>query len=137
VLPDGSGTVVVGNALIRLDARGGITWRRDEVAWASSDATGSVIIDSRGRLTLLDPDGRETWSTPLGVKPSDVLVRAPSGATYIPAESGELVIVRPRGEVRALSIARSALRRVALDVPRHRVIVAAGSGVVAAVTSEE
>ena len=69
---------------------------------------------------------------PLGVVPSDAPVRTPSGDVLVPADSGMLAIVTG-GAVHTVAVGASALRRPALDNDRHRVIVAAGDGVVASI----
>lgn len=137
VFADGSCVVIAGHTLYRLDAKGELRFRRDGVEWASSDGDVTLAIDSRGALVRLGDDGAELSRAPLGAMASEAPVPAPTGEIYVPLESGELAVVGVEGAIRRVPIARVALRRPTLDVTRHRVIVAASSGVVAAVTPSE
>ncbi len=137
VLQDDSVSVIAGNALVHIDSRGHVAWRRDDVEWAASERGRSVAIDSRGWLVRLRDDGTETAGTSLGARASDAPSIAPGGTVFVPTDSGELAIVDPQGNVRRVSIAHAPLKRPVVDVTGHRVLVAAGNGTLVALRFSE
>ncbi len=134
---DGSMTVVAGGALLGVGPRGEVRFRRAGVIWAESLDDGFVAVEGDGVLTRLAGDGTLVSSARIATEATAPPVVAPSGAIYVASASGALVIVGKGGAVRQIPIATAALHRPVLDLARRRVLVTAGSGIVASVRLEE
>jgi outer membrane protein assembly factor BamB len=137
VFRDGSAVVLAGGALHRIDARGAVVWRREGIAWASAGQSGLLVIDAEQALFRLGLDGGAGPKVALGARASASPREDRAGTAYVPAASGDLLVVRAGGEVRRWPVARAALHRPVIDEARGRVIVTAGSGEVAALALEE
>jgi outer membrane protein assembly factor BamB len=135
--PDGAVTLITGGALIGVGPKGDVRFRRDGVAWADSVGDGFIAVEHDGALTRLTSEGAVASHTPLGEEGAAAPVVAPSGAVYVAGTSGVLAIVGKNGTVRRVPVASAALHRPVLDVARRRVLVAAGSGIVASLRLED
>ena len=133
ILGDGSVVALSGTALVRLDSHGNVVFRLEGIDSFGARKGGFLAIDPTGALVAIAEDGTVTPHVPLPVKASAAPVEVTPEVACIAAETGELLFVGPGALVRRVAIARAALHRPVLDAARGRVVVAAGSGTVAAV----
>jgi hypothetical protein len=134
---DGAVTVIAGGALVGLGPDGAVRFRREGVAWADAAPDGFVAAE-QGRVTRLDAAGAVVASAHIDGIASAAPVVSPSGAIYVPEVSGTLVVIARDGHIRRqVPVAAAALHRPVLDVPRRRVVAAAGNGIVAALRMDE
>jgi hypothetical protein len=135
--PDGSATILVEGALLDVGPKGEVLFRRDGVEWAESLDGGFLAIERGGMLTRLTSNGDVASTIPVGTEASAPPVVTSSGVVYVAGASGTLSIARQNGVVRHIPIASSALHRPVLDLARRRVLVTAGSGIVASLHLED
>jgi outer membrane protein assembly factor BamB len=119
--------------VVAIDREGAERWSVAQVTWASVDpATGAnlVLLVRPGALDFrrLD-DGRLQHSIPYATKLSAAPLLA-NGKAYLPGSDGSVEVMDPAGEARRCELASSALFSPVFS--GARVIVASGSGVVAA-----
>lgn len=137
ILGDGSVVVLAGTTLVRVDSRGDVLFRREGIDLFGARKGGLLAIDTAGGLVAMTEDGKEEPAVPLPAKASAAPVEVLPDVVCVASETGDLLFVGPRGSIRRVAIARSALQRPVLDAARGRVVVAAGSGTVAAVKIAE
>jgi hypothetical protein len=137
ILQDGSVVAVAGTALVRLDSHGNVVFRREGIDTFGVGSAGLLAVETNGDLVALGEEGTLTGRTPLPAKASAAPVEISRDVTCIATETGELLFAGPGASVRRVPIARAALHRPVLDLARGRVVVAAGSGTLAAVEIAE
>lgn len=137
VFRDGSAAVLSGSSLFRLDQRAAILWRREGVDWVGRNGEALFAVNDRRELVWLSADGVPSRNVRLGAPASGPPVPGPDGTLFVPCDSGELVLVRPDGVRQSIRIASTPLYGPVLDAKRHRLLLAAGDGTVAAVALPE
>lgn len=131
-LPDGSAVAVAGGALSVVGTDGTIRFVRRDVAWATTDGKEVIAVGPHGGLLRLDEHGSVLASLSVPIRPSAPPAVGPSGAIHISGESGNMATVLVTGSIEVVRVASSGLHRPLVDPVRHRVIVAAGEGTLAA-----
>jgi hypothetical protein len=135
---DGSLAVLADAELVAFGPKGEVRFRRAGIVSAAKAGDGYLAIEGDETLTRLGPEGTVLSRVPLGQAAGSAPVAAPSGVVYIGGASGAVAVVGSAGEVRWVPVApRAALHRPVIDVARHRVLVASGSGMVASLRLEE
>jgi hypothetical protein len=136
--PDGSFSAVINAELVAFGPKGEARFRRPGVVSAAAAGDGYLTVEGGETLVRLGPDGSVLSRIALGQPAGSPPLDAPSGVVYVGGASGALGVVDRAGKVRWVPIAqRAALHRPVIDVARHRVVVAAGSGMVASLRLEE
>jgi len=133
VFRDGSAAVLAGPSLFRLDQRAAVRWRRDGIEWFGTSGDAIYVVSDRRELIWLSADGTPSRQAPLGAKASGSPV-AGEGAVFVPCDSGEVVLVSADGAQRSIYVGSSPLYAPVVDSKRHRVVLAAGDGTVAAIS---
>jgi len=136
IAEDGTIYALFGDTLVHVDARGAVlSVQRGIDTFAVSDQ-GLLEVDTRGDLVQCSHDFAERSRTPLPSRPSAPPLLVGS-SIYVPADDGTLLVVRPGTAPVAVRIGRASLHEPVVDAPRHRIVVAEGSGTVAAVRIAE
>lgn len=134
VLEDGSAVVLAGSSVLRLDSHGAVLWRRDGFDWLGADGDGIYAASEQGELVRFAGDGTPARSIHVGVSISAPPVVGGDGSVFVPADSGDVVLVRTDGSLRVVRVAAAPLHRPVLDPSRRRLLVTAGDGTLAALT---
>jgi outer membrane protein assembly factor BamB len=133
VFRDGSAAVLAGSSLFRLDQRAGVRWRRDGIEWFGTNGDAVYAVSDRRELMWLSTDGTPSRQARLGAKASGSPA-AGDDAVFVPCDSGDVVLVSTDGAQRAINVGSSPLYAPVVDRKRHRVVLAAGDGTVAAIS---
>lgn len=132
VFQDGSAAVLSGSSLYRLDSRAAVLWRRDGIDWFGTEGESVYAVSVRGEFLRLSEDGTPSRNVALGAAASapPALDR---GTAFVPADSGDVLVVQADGSVRSIRVARAPLYEPIVDSKRGRLLVASGDGTLASV----